>query len=1064
MSFSTQQEFFNVSFANEEPKPPTRKRSDGAIMTYDFCTDGRAWALDKAKRSNYILDIVHKTRFKRALAHPEGEFELSKDYLVNLDVDDLAEYALSLQAEIKRKNEKVKKLEGKQKVLQDRNTPEEQKLIQQQSAELQRERQEFDQQIADLEEDIIQWRDRAERYDLLAKENELLRQQLQKQRIEAADKMRLINAEAEASFNRMRAEECERLEAELILYRTQYDDLRAQKRDLKEQLQRAATRQNKVGELKRQLAVERAHREQVEEEMEQLMDLFDKQTQEVQRRGSLPAATEQRDKRSSYQKPVDDIAVESAPSTPKSTAQDDTPAIKEQVVESCSNCPKLQAELDNAKESLRSKQEQAERDKQSLQEQLESAIKQVAEARSTPPPAIALPPGSNQADGQLAELAAQLQQCQADLNASENSEKSLLEQIASLQKDSAQLESKLADEAKKSEQLAAQAANASKQTADLQASLQAKDAALSASGGAGAQLVELQKQLDEAKRTLREKADQLDVVSKEKEQLGAKVDGLEVAQKAKDMELEAARVEQKGQPAVTASVDKSELDALRKSNEELRKEVANLKNQLTAAEGLSKELQEGAGDQAELLKTVANLKAAVQKAAEEVQAKEAEMKQLEKEVESVKAQAEAKEAEMKQLANDVKSAKAQAEAKEAEIKQLEQVVEAVKVEAEKAKEVPVEKLKEVVEPVAAVERVEEQQMETAAVTEVVEVVEKPASATAVEGVQEAEPSMEAVDDPTETPVVAEELETISAAIFDEGTESAAKAAEVTEQRQASAIEDLQRRLSRSQEHITALRQLEEAEGEPGVETLAVVEEVGEEVGERDVAPEENSRQPAVLEELDEGSTRLSVVMDEEAGGEGPGRTPSVVGDPLLDICIVGESDFDKTKRIAIKIVRHGIKILTWSELDYLHHEICKAMIERFRSLGQNVQAIDKAIGTCNEILAAVNAMRNSEMAGMISSAAQVPIRNPTLLEDEIPVRLAPEVPRVSIKPKRTGSEAQVFAMFTEGLPANRAKPRVLVDYKSCMTRSWGPPKTPTETIISTTLADGSRLYARQKRH
>lgn len=181
-----------------------------------------------------------------------------------------------MQAEIKRKNEKVMKLEGKQKVLQDRNTPEEQKLIQQQSAELQRERQEFDQQIADLEEDIIQWRDRAERYDLLAKENELLRQQLQKQRIEAADKMRLINAEAEASFNRMRAEECERLEAELILYRTQYDDLRAQKRDLKEQLQRAATRQNKVGELKRQLAVERAHREQVEEEMEQLMvgDVF----------------------------------------------------------------------------------------------------------------------------------------------------------------------------------------------------------------------------------------------------------------------------------------------------------------------------------------------------------------------------------------------------------------------------------------------------------------------------------------------------------------------------------------------------------------------------------------------------------------------------------------------------------------------------------------------------------------------------------------------------------------------------------------------------------------------
>lgn len=72
MSYTTQKEFFNVSFRNEAPRLPERKRSDGALMTYDLCTDGRAWALDKQKRSNYILDVVHKARFKKAMLHVSG--------------------------------------------------------------------------------------------------------------------------------------------------------------------------------------------------------------------------------------------------------------------------------------------------------------------------------------------------------------------------------------------------------------------------------------------------------------------------------------------------------------------------------------------------------------------------------------------------------------------------------------------------------------------------------------------------------------------------------------------------------------------------------------------------------------------------------------------------------------------------------------------------------------------------------------------------------------------------------------------------------------------------------
>lgn len=143
--------------------------------------------------------------------------------------------------------------------------------IRQQSAILEQERTDFEQQMEDLEMVIVNLKDRADRYDLLAKENQLLRQQLQKQQVEAADRIRLINAEAEANFNRMRAEDCEKLEAELILFKAQYEDMRHQKRELKEQLQKAFVQQTKLTELKRQLALEQGHREQVEDELEHVL-------------------------------------------------------------------------------------------------------------------------------------------------------------------------------------------------------------------------------------------------------------------------------------------------------------------------------------------------------------------------------------------------------------------------------------------------------------------------------------------------------------------------------------------------------------------------------------------------------------------------------------------------------------------------------------------------------------------------------------------------------------------------------------------------------------------------
>lgn len=191
-------------------------------------------------------------------------------------MDDLAEYILSLQAEIKRKNDSVLQLEETRRTLDEQleaiqAKSDELSEIQQQSAMLAEERTEFEQQLEDLEKVIVDLKERADRYDLLAKENASLRDQLQHQRTETADRIRLINAEVEANFNRMITQDYDKLEAELVLFKAQYEDLRQQKRDLKEQLQKAFVQQGKMTELRRQLALEQAHREKVEDELEHLL-------------------------------------------------------------------------------------------------------------------------------------------------------------------------------------------------------------------------------------------------------------------------------------------------------------------------------------------------------------------------------------------------------------------------------------------------------------------------------------------------------------------------------------------------------------------------------------------------------------------------------------------------------------------------------------------------------------------------------------------------------------------------------------------------------------------------
>lgn len=184
----------------------------------------------------------------------------------------MADYILRLQTEVKRKNQNVHELEEARKQLEEvQKQSNDLTLIQQQSTILEQERNEFEQQLTDIEEVIVNLKDRADRYDLLAKENELLRCQLQKQRMGAADKMRLVNAEAEANFYRIQAEDYVRLEAELIIMKTQYRDLKEEKRELKEQLQKAFVCQTNLADLKRQIAVEKEKRQNVEEQMERLL-------------------------------------------------------------------------------------------------------------------------------------------------------------------------------------------------------------------------------------------------------------------------------------------------------------------------------------------------------------------------------------------------------------------------------------------------------------------------------------------------------------------------------------------------------------------------------------------------------------------------------------------------------------------------------------------------------------------------------------------------------------------------------------------------------------------------
>ncbi|XP_053692213.1 myosin-10-like [Sabethes cyaneus] len=1043
MSYTTQRDFFNVSFHNEEPKPPERKRSDAALMLYDFCTDGRAWALDKQKQSNYILDVVHKARFKKALLHPEGQFELTKDYLVSMEVHDLADYILSLQAEVRRKNETVQQMDSQLQAVQQRS--EDLNIIQRQSAILEQERNEFEQQLGDLEEVIVNLKDRADRYDLLAKENQLLRCQLQKQQGQAADKMRLASAEAEANFNRMRAKDYERLEAELVIFKTQYEELRKQKRELKEQLEVVSINVGRISELKRQLANEQAQREKAEEAMEHLLNLYDKQYQELQNQNEFTAtSTGQRAesirKGQSLSPEQEEQIIEDRRIRRSSAYHTDSQPLKPAEKESCTNCKQLEREVTELKKIHQEKLKTSEEERQSLTEKLQALQN---ELKST----------AGLQDDQARQLAAKLQQTQAELEAEAAKSKTIENELQDVRL-------KLQDESRKLEQLTTELASAHNQSEELKKQFETNLATFSADrGSADSQLLELEQQLKQAKEELMQKIELVDKMTEQNTQLQSaasncqtKINDLEQAAQQKLVELEATQSElQKARQELVqqsvGSIDDSALKALENRNGELQKEVSKLEQELATALAGNKELIESSGNQAKLLETVAALKAELQVANDTLVAKDAEINRLAEDIGI---------AESVQLVTDTRSFNAR----------LASVV--------PDKQVAVDEPPEETSPLTVVS----DQMVAREVTQVdtsLPSVETDKLVPSVDASLKSADVTEFVS--VDQPTVDDEQQKDQAGIRDLRRISKDLQKKLSLDQRIS--KDLQNKLSLDQHELDAVGQKDLTEDDVIVDQTQRAEKIQEE--------KDLQISGATLEDVDEQSSHSSGDEgDEESESESEpeketeataeARKLSITADEVIhrlnesfagmgNTVAVGYSDPCKTKLIAMKIVKHGISILILPELDHLHREIYRVTLERYLMLGKTVQVLDDAFcDNCN-ILHTMQSMGNNELMAMIAPSVQVPAASPLLLNDQIPTRLPPEpgrkrtLPNAELnllgvaekqqqKPRAKSTdpkETRIFSLFTKGSPVpghrlalpKKSSERILVD--RCRMRPWRAP-------------------------
>ncbi|XP_019529341.3 protein hook-like [Aedes albopictus] len=291
MAFSTQRAFLNAPYRNEEPPLPDGKRSDCQLKSYESCTDVRAWSLDPAITSKFLIDVARKSRYQRKLPRPSGDYQLTRAYLQHLSTGELVDYVMSIMLELKHIKSKVQRIElerndlGEQlmSVQQMAEACEQEKeeliLVQQRSALFDPDQ--MDQEMIDLRDMILALKEKADKYDCLEKENKCMKKKLEEF---CGEKSKPKSSFDEGACGDSIPMTCEKMKAELRLYKQHYEQLKVEKRALMEQVQLLKLRDCKYWEMKNRLTEEESKRGCLQNKIDDLLCERDCQVMELNRK------------------------------------------------------------------------------------------------------------------------------------------------------------------------------------------------------------------------------------------------------------------------------------------------------------------------------------------------------------------------------------------------------------------------------------------------------------------------------------------------------------------------------------------------------------------------------------------------------------------------------------------------------------------------------------------------------------------------------------------------------------------------------------------------------------
>ncbi|XP_050086557.1 interaptin-like [Anopheles aquasalis] len=432
MAYITQKQFLQPSFWNEDPKLPSRKRSEGVLKSYSSCSDTRAWSLDLQKQSQFITDVAHRvlSQAGKVPLHSFSGAELTKDYLVRLDADSLADYILSLRGETKRNAGTIESLNETKTNLSNQNEVLSQRLgvLEQENRQLHDEIERIsrcqEQQKATNtfdEEELIeiskQIFDLSERNEDLEDEIRDLRFQLNaRQPAESShgdhgEQQAVL--EAENNFLKFKSHEYEKLESELCLFKAEFDSLKQQKRELTAEVQRLQRYRVRSVELKKELTEELQNRELCEEQIEMLVNMYEQQSVEL---NQLKDQMKSQTRRSEDDESVDGNNDSKVSVVEPRSVQGEGQNLTSQPCQSCAEYARQTQQLEEQIQNLQQQQQQQ-------QQQVIAASASIYESQH-----------AETADTSVLEL--QLEDLQRELNDCEARLKEANEQYASLRESS----------------------------------------------------------------------------------------------------------------------------------------------------------------------------------------------------------------------------------------------------------------------------------------------------------------------------------------------------------------------------------------------------------------------------------------------------------------------------------------------------------------------------------------------------------------------------------------------------------------------------------------------------